>query len=265
MTAIQDAWFVGDDFLRESFDTYTNLKTGSKIQRKKPPYLFEMYNVLGYYQSVRSMVPGLARILNSFIEGLNKRLRLPKYVIISLDKDLMSLIRGRPEFGIFEILTTTLEWLVKQISTLIQRKRIDLFDKKPGTLAKDPPKVVWVKMLRRPADSCFEQICAFRGKFNKALESVLFESSYKDHYILTINAEPADFIATGSLNGIGRIAYWKEVDACMRKFDKGEINLRPRPPISMDRVSIVDKAAKRPKNALARIHQQHQRNVHKRF
>ena len=255
VTAIQDAWFVGDEFLRQSFDTYTNLRTGSKIERKRPPYLFEMYNVLGYYQSIRSMVPDLARVLNSLIEGLNKRLRLPKYVIISLDKDLMSLLRGRPEFGMFEILKTTLKWLVKQISTLIQRKRIDLFDKKPGTLAKDPPKIVWVKMLRRPAEPRFQQICSFRGKFNKALEAVLFDSSYKDHYILTINAEPADFVATGDLNGIGKITYWKEVDLCMRKFDKGEINLRPRPPIVMERVSVVDKA-RQPKNAMARLRQQ---------
>ena len=217
-----------------------NLKFGSKIQKKRPPYLYEMYNIHGYYQSIRSMVPGLARLVNAFTEGMNKRLRLPKFIIIIMDKDIVHLVKNA-EQGSYEMLRKCLVWLVKQVSTLIQRKRIDLFDKKPGSLAKDSPKVVWVKMLRRPEDENFKEINALRGRFNKILEECLFESNYTEHYILTINAEPADFTPIGSLNGIGKIAYWKEIDLCMKRFDRGEINLKPRAPMPIQRASILGK------------------------
>ena len=236
---------MGDSFLRETFDVYQNLKVGARVQRKRPPYLHEMYNVLGYYQAAHSMLDGLSRIVNALVEGLNKRLRLPKFIIVILDMDILKLIKKpgnrNSNVDIFHYVKACLVWIIKQVSTLLQRKRIDLFDKKPGSLAKDPPKVVWVKMLRRPDDVNFNEVIAMRSKFNKALEESLYESSYTDHFVLTINAEPADFTPMGTLNGIGKIAYWKEIDACMRKFDRGEINLRPRAPIPMQRTSIVNK------------------------
>ena len=258
VTAIQDVWFVGDDFLRETFDTFTNLRVGSKIQRKAPPYLYEMYNVLAYHQTIRSMVPGMVRILNAMVEGLNKRLRLPKFIVLVLDKDFIALTKHF-EFGAYQSLKRCLDWLVKEINTILQRKTLDLMDKKPGAVAKQPPQIVWVKMLKRPNGEEFSEIAALRGKFNKVLEEVLFSSTSKNHFVLTINAEPADFTPAGVLNGIGKIAFWKEIDSCMRKFDRGEINLKPRPPVSMQRTSVVDRRL--PRNLPLNVFRRRQSNL----
>ena len=190
------------------------------------------------------MVSGMSRIINAVTEGLNKRLRLPKYVIMILDQDFLKITKMY-EFGVYHALKKSLEWLVRQISTLIVRKRTDLLDKKPGSLTQEFTQIIWVKMLKRPDIGDFSQIQALRPKFNKALEEVLFESTYKEHYILTIEVDPSEFTTIGTLSGIGKNSFWLEVDRCMKKFERKEINRKPRGPISLVRTSILQQKSKR--------------------
>ena len=89
MTAYQDAWFIGDNFLREIFNAFVNLRNHAGVNRKRPPYLYDFYNIFGYFQNRQSMVLGMTRLFNSFVETLNNRLKLPKYIFMILDGDLL--------------------------------------------------------------------------------------------------------------------------------------------------------------------------------
>ena len=87
--AIQDVWIVGDEFLRDTFSTLVNMRNQATLKRQHPPYLYEFYNIFGYFQNKQSAVRGLARFANSFIEALNARVKLPRYVMFILDRDFI--------------------------------------------------------------------------------------------------------------------------------------------------------------------------------
>ena len=87
------------------------------------PYLYQYYNIFGYYLSPLNTTVrvGIARILNAFIEGLNDRDILPKYVIIIPDKDIIA--ASAPSvfnIGAGTVFDLTLEWLFSQLKKAIK-------------------------------------------------------------------------------------------------------------------------------------------------
>ena len=112
----------------------------------------------------------------------------------------------------------------------IQRQKMQLFDKKTGALFIEAPKCIWIKMIKRPYNGMqkFDQIIALHNQFNNTLE-VLAANSASKHFILSTKAEEEeDFHRMGELTDDGKANFWKEVDACLCRFDRGEINLKPR-------------------------------------
>ena len=83
-------------------------------------------------------------------------------------------------------------------------------------------------MLKRPYDGQhFDGILALRNQFNSALEHVLSNRKIQ-HYILSIKVDKNEFYPTGALTSTGEKIFWSEVDECLRKFDRDEINLKPK-------------------------------------
>ena len=194
------------------------MRSSAAVKRRNPPYLFDFYNIFGYFQNKYSNVPGLARVINSFTEALNNRMKLPKYAVFILDRDFMELtIRDKPKlYPIFE--KTTL-YLIRQIEMNVTRRTQELFSKKPGALMLDSPPIVWVKMLKRPADlNLFEETeitenrgSTLRSKFNKALVDTLCSlNSRIQHLILSIEVDSNEFDLLGNLTLGGKEQYWHE-------------------------------------------------------
>ena len=48
LTAVQDAWFIGDEFLRSMYHAFTTMTTKAKLMKKKVPYMFSYYNVTSH-------------------------------------------------------------------------------------------------------------------------------------------------------------------------------------------------------------------------
>ena len=119
MTALLDCWFIGDNFLLSIFDAFMELRKVVVIKRRNQPYLFDFFNVLGYFQSKASMVRGIVRMLNAFIDALNTRKKLPRFIIFVPDRDLITQV-NYPDFGASEVFEHCIEWLVKQVNILIQ-------------------------------------------------------------------------------------------------------------------------------------------------
>ena len=60
-----------------------------------------------------------------------------------------------------------LRWLFGQIDMFIKRRRLELIDKKPGAVYTTDPKIVYVKMLKRPTldrNLCMDKLHQMRGK-----------------------------------------------------------------------------------------------------
>ena len=171
---------------------------------------------------------GLARIFNAFIEGMNSRKRLPKYIVLLMDKDFI-INNNYYNYGASQVIESSLHWLAKQIHIKLRQRKLDLFDKKPGTLLIEDTKVIWVKMIKRPYGCMqeFDRIFALRNCFNNALENVLSVVT-PQNYLLSIKVEESDFHINGELSEVGQANFWKEIDNCLKLFDLDKINLKPK-------------------------------------
>ena len=97
---------------------------------------------------------------------------------------------------------------------------------KIGAVTTAEPKFIWVKMLQRMRSS--DKVLTVRSKFNWMLETLLADR--KHHYVIDVNPILRDheyFNNLNDLNNDGLILFWKEIDECIRLFDKHKLSLRP--------------------------------------
>ena len=90
------------------------------------------------------------------------------------------------------------------------------------------PKIVWVRMLKRPSSESFmphHKIFGLHGKFNSILEERLMDGFHDHHRIMSNVVPPDGFNGWGDLTPSGKSSFWSKVDAGMKKFDKSHITL----------------------------------------
>ena len=143
-----------------------------------PPYVWEQYNAVGCYPGINSHNRSVAaRIFNELVFRLNKKSetadhRLPKYIVILPDRDLLMDINFN-NFGIEKIIDDTLTWLAKNVDKTLRIRKEDMRKKQNGSLPPSIyPKVIWAKMLVRPFLKQVEKpfILSQCSKFNNRLE-----------------------------------------------------------------------------------------------
>ena len=227
--AFYDVWIVGDHFLHNTAQAYFTMRNNAVKNNKTVPFLFQSYNVSAYFNMISSSTRGLARILNPLIQALNERPRLPKMIIVVPDKDIITDAKTY-SFGSTYILGKALHYLVKEIGIVIQRRKMELMEKKPGTVVPDYPKVIWVRMLKRPKDIPvigFTEALSMRGKFNSIREEMLTVINPGENHLISITVPENDFNMQGDLSNTGKTCFWSEMDRGLKKFDLGEISLKP--------------------------------------
>ena len=173
----------------------------------------------------------MAKMFNAILEGLNSKEKLPRYVLVMLDKDLIQNLNYF-DYGEYNMFTMCLKWLVKNIGRVFEERREDLRWKKPGSLSNaTEPRIIWLTMITRPiimGDEIFGKIFSAKAKFNKVLEAVLFENKY-NHIMFVDNVyEKHHFDKYGELTNAGKSEMWLEINHEMRLFDQQILNLKPR-------------------------------------
>lgn len=185
MEALFDVWFVGDTSLNSSSQAFKDMQLKAKavikfnedehLHKEVIPYFYEYYNVSMYTQlgsaGVRSV---LGRILNSLLEAINKRPRLPRYVILLLDKDVIDEVNiWEPEAAVSKNFNSIIMWLCRQVNILIKCKRLEISSICPVAVFGEDPRIIFIKVLRRtefyPLGCRLGKICAVRTKFNEAI------------------------------------------------------------------------------------------------
>ena len=157
---------------------------------------------------------------------------LPRYLIVIINRDLTNDLNDLPSAELARILQHLTDWLVKQINTVIQQKRIALYDVKPGAAADCHTKIVFVCMLRRVGsfhpESKFNKVYSLKAKFNDALNDAA--ASIKQHMV-TINDSNTyeHFDHFGNLTLSGKDTFWSEMDHLLRRFDLDKFKLLPNP------------------------------------
>ena len=97
-----------------------------------------------------------------------------------------------------------------QVYTIIRRKRLDLYDKRPGAVAGNHTKIIFVRMLRRIGhfheNSWMNAIHHLRPRFNDALNDAVAKIG---HYMLIVNTCNGfeDYDHFGNLSHVGRVKF----------------------------------------------------------
>ena len=233
MEAIFDFWILGYRFLQSLTNEFDAMLEEAKRDKKKlPPYIQDYFNVK-FFADVKASAldKSITRILNSLTEAVNERNRLPKFLLVIIDKDMLSIL-DLFAFDANKAILETTSWLVKQIYTIVRRRRISITDKKLGAVFADDPKIIFVRMMRRyehqPYHTILGRVFAARAKFNDALNDAVRGA---EQFMLTVNNcnSPNHFNTRGDLSMQGSRAFWFEIDDLMDKFDNRKIKLLPAP------------------------------------
>ena len=83
------------------------------------------------------------------------------------------------------------------------------------------------RRMPRSSSCTRNDIFALRGKFNSILEDRL-QADGNGQHIISIQVPEVEFDLLGNLNEIRKITFWHEINRGLRKFDMGEITLKPR-------------------------------------
>ena len=107
----------------------------------------DYFNVSTYFKAATAG-NALTRLVNSLIDAVNERDHLPKILVFVIDRDLLQDMDVY-DLTICESIKEATRWLIRQISIIICRKRVELSDKKPGSIYLDDPKMIFIRILCR--------------------------------------------------------------------------------------------------------------------
>ena len=123
ITAINNVWLIGDDFLADMYDTYTTMKREARMANRVAPYLLDFYNVsrhtMGFNNGIRSTI---ARLQNCVVNELNNCKKLRRMIIIIPDEDILK-HHNFYDFGASLLCDKTLDWLTTEINDAVEDRK----------------------------------------------------------------------------------------------------------------------------------------------
>ena len=220
--------------MRESFDSFKAIVRQSKCHENPTakPYLEEYYNVKGYYPTVSDLkTSATSRIYNMVVDALNDDDHLPRFLVITLDKDVISDIKTF-DYGLTKDLTIIMNWLTRKIDILVRRKKCQIKARKLGGISGDyDPVIIYIDMIKRPDNKQYSKrltdICNSRYKFNVVTHETADQQDQRILSICTCNSYSC-FDNSGNLTNKGKLHFWHEVDELLEMFDDNRVKLLPR-------------------------------------
>ena len=145
---IFDIWIMGDHFLDESAGALQAMMNEADLNKQMVPQLYinKYYNTITFTKDNKAD-PCIARVINSLTEAFNSRRRLPHFLVIVLDKDIIE--DADPFMMDWLRLQKLINWLMRQIDVLVKRCRLEITEKCPGAIFATDPKVIYIRMIRR--------------------------------------------------------------------------------------------------------------------
>ena len=194
------------------------------------PHMYSYYNVTciddGNGLNRKSNL--LARIINVLIKSITDIHKIPLYLMILLDANLLQFINHH-NFGISHLIGSCLEWLMKNIDIVIDAKIEELWKRKPGALKLGELKIIWVSMAQRPFHIAKKGTFASTEKYNTILAD-LVGAMCPHHLFMQIRrsiSSPTNYFNSGFLTNLGKDNFWMEVDWQLEEFDYSKIDLKP--------------------------------------
>ena len=191
-------------------------------------YIAEHYNVEAIYaRQLLDLDAFLARVNNALIDKLNEEYYLPQYILIMLDKDMITASKVY-DYGVTRTLEDNLIWLLININHNVELHKDDLKKKRAGAIVSETePRLIWIPMITRPI-SLEKKVFSLTKKCNKILEDVI-KGDKKSHIMrIHVKTSTKNFTRSGDLTPKGFITFWRHVDATMEEFEANKTQLDPK-------------------------------------
>ena len=138
---MDDLWFVGDNFLAETFRKY--FKKRDREWFTKENFEISVFCSSKHSDSNSNMI---SRLINSFAYGLNNNFKVPKYIVLLMDDDLIQYL-GFIGKGTTRCYGEWLEYIVKTMLEMIKIRLASLPKKAlkfgyPQIYLVSPPKYI---------------------------------------------------------------------------------------------------------------------------
>ena len=240
MAAVKDVWLLGDCFIMKNFHELVDINREASMDKRNKPYIEQYYNIVPQFPTDSSKPKNVfLRLADTIITVVNECKRLPRFVIIMLDNDMLKelcrLQSGFTEPAKMDVdIKKSINWLVNFVDRTITPLKTDMYYKKPGSAMAAKPKYIWVKALPANANNKVE---FFRNFFNKCLENKL--ATKRHSYILDateIVHEEGTFDMDGNLLPAARVEFWNELSQQIDLFNKCKLDLHPEPEKHLPRV-----------------------------
>ena len=93
----------------------TTMRSNARAQKRSIPYIFEYYNVDGFFTSPTGLTKGMmGRMFNVICQALNSTHKLPKYVFLIPDIDFLKSTLCH-DFGMNLVFEDCVIYFVKEI------------------------------------------------------------------------------------------------------------------------------------------------------
>ena len=212
--AIEEIWIIGDETVKSTAaENFSLMNTPFMEHGFDTAILYTNKGLTG--NNTAAIRSTAARILNAFINEFNRRLKLPKWVIIFLEDDLIEDIPYR-EFGISEIYGHLLDYLMTNFKSMVT----DIQRNYPLKAVKfSYPHFLWVE----PTLHVNHQNDGLRAKFIKSLHIVskMHDNTVAIPVQLPWNNTDQEMFKwnTQKLTAKGRGALWSALDHTVRFAD----------------------------------------------
>ena len=219
--ALDDCWLVGDEFLKTIHRNLQDWKSDNAVDNLPTPFLYSAYNIMAWYKSSLPQQPHIAHMLNAFLEAMNASPKLPKYIIIIPDSDIIKGTRHL-DFGVVCMLEEQVKWLMAQIFKYILRRCDDLQNKRPGALPNSEyPRIFWVLMMKRPWASNIhdKKVMGLRSRTNNIVARLASSEHSLETWSVDVGEGLQMFNHAGELTSQGQREFWKEINSCLKAFD----------------------------------------------
>ena len=198
--------FYGDNFMARSIrDALIRKEDGGLFTKKN----FELQANCGsrFSETNQNMI---SRVVNSFAKGISSNKKLPKYMVIVLDNDLIEYL-GYTQFGVSGLLGEWIDYLAKTLDAYVTEKKAQLPSK---PVKRDWPLVYWVQaphhrwFTDNPLQSKFNNTLDATPKLYKNMHFVKIKNvwDYDDNMLVNPN---------GSIMTVGLFKYWEAIDTSL--------------------------------------------------
>ena len=226
----EDLWIIGDDTVMSSFNQYV-----MNAHRKRELFIKNNFNLHVYatQRSVSNIRSFLARIRNQFAKALDNHQKLPKFITVVMDDNILQDIKV-PDNSIGWALSSMFTWLLKQVQLMINIRK----DQLPAKAVKNNyPQIFWVEA----AQHMFFKNNFARRKLNSALAATA--AQFLNNKIVRMkkiwDADDRNLVLehNNKLTAEGWMKFWASIDNAIKYNERllenkrmnewFEVNIKP--------------------------------------